>query len=70
MATSLNDCTALIITWRLAARHRRSNAVGPMPLEPGDKAPHFALLDQHGEASSLSKSLKERMSAHLAYFYP
>lgn len=41
-----------------------------MPLAPGDNAPDFTLLDQHGEAFSLKTSLKERKAAHLIYFYP
>ena len=41
-----------------------------MPLTPGDKAPDFNLLDQHGEPFSLSKSLKARKASHLIYFYP
>lgn len=41
-----------------------------MPLKPGDKAPDFTLLDQHGEPFSLSKSLKQRKVWHLIYFYP
>ena len=41
-----------------------------MPLEPGDTAPDFTLLDQHGEPFSLSKSLKARKVWHLIYFYP
>jgi len=41
-----------------------------MPLKPGDKAPDFTLLDQHGEPFSLKKSLKERKVWHLIYFYP
>jgi peroxiredoxin Q/BCP len=41
-----------------------------MPLEPGDKAPDFTLLDQNGEPFSLSKSLKARKVWHLIYFYP
>ena len=41
-----------------------------MPLKPGDKAPDFTLLDQHGEPFSLKKSLKERKARHLLYFYP
>ncbi len=41
-----------------------------MPLEPGDKAPDFTLLDQHGQPFSLSKSLKERKLRHFVYFYP
>ncbi len=32
-----------------------------MPLKPGDKAPDFTLLDQHGEPFTLSKSLKQRI---------
>jgi peroxiredoxin Q/BCP len=41
-----------------------------MPLQPGDKAPDFTLLDQRGEPFSLSKSLKQRKAPHLIYFYP
>jgi thioredoxin-dependent peroxiredoxin len=41
-----------------------------MPLKPGEKAPDFTLLDQHGEPFSLSKSLKQRKVGHLIYFYP
>ena len=41
-----------------------------MPLKPGDKAPDFTLLDQHGEPFSLSKSLKGKKVWHLIYFYP
>ena len=41
-----------------------------MPLEPGDKAPDFTLLDQHGQPFSLKKSLKERKVWHLIYFFP
>jgi peroxiredoxin Q/BCP len=41
-----------------------------MPLKPGDKAPDFTLLDQHGEPFSLSESLKLREAPHLVYFYP
>ena len=41
-----------------------------MPLEPGDKAPDFTLLDQHGDPFSLSKSVKGRKAKHLIYFYP
>jgi peroxiredoxin Q/BCP len=40
------------------------------PLKPGDKAPDFTLLDQHGEQFSLKQSLKERKARHLVYFYP
>ncbi len=39
-------------------------------LKPGDKAPDFTLLDQHGQPFSLKKSLKERKVWHLIYFYP
>ena len=38
-----------------------------MPLKPGDKAPDFTLLDQHGTKVKLS-SLKGRKV--LVYFYP
>jgi peroxiredoxin Q/BCP len=41
-----------------------------MPLKPGDKAPDFTLLDQHGEEFSLKQSLKEKKVWHLIYFYP
>ncbi len=41
-----------------------------MPLKPGDDAPDFTLLDQHGEPFTLSKSLKQRKARHLVYFYP
>ncbi len=41
-----------------------------MPLEPGDKATDFTLLDQHGQPFTLSKSLKQRKAWHLIYFYP
>ncbi len=41
-----------------------------MPFKPGDKAPDFTLLDQHGQPFSLKKSLKERKVWHLIYFYP
>jgi peroxiredoxin Q/BCP len=41
-----------------------------MPLKPGDKAPDFTLLDQHGEPVSLSESLKAKKVWHLIYFYP
>ncbi|HZQ26904.1 MAG TPA: thioredoxin-dependent thiol peroxidase [Acidimicrobiales bacterium] len=41
-----------------------------MPLKPGDKAPDFTLLDQHGEPFTLSTSLKQRKAWHLIYFYP
>jgi len=39
-------------------------------LEPGDKAPDFTLLDQHGQPFTLSSSLKARKAPHLCYFYP
>ena len=41
-----------------------------MPLEPGDKAPDFTLVDQTGEPFKLSKSIKDRKAPHLIYFYP
>ncbi len=41
-----------------------------MPLKPGDKAPDFTLLDQHGQPFTLSKSLKQTKAPHLVYFYP
>ncbi len=41
-----------------------------MTLNPGDKAPDFKLLDQHGEPFTLSRSLKQRQVWHLIYFYP
>lgn len=41
-----------------------------MPLKPGDKAPDFTLLDQHGEPFSLSQSLQEQKAWHLIFFYP
>ena len=41
-----------------------------MPLKPGDKAPDFTLLDQHGEPFTLSKSLTARKGWHLIYFNP
>jgi peroxiredoxin len=44
--------------------------VKPMPLKPGDKAPEFTLLDQHGEPFKLSKSIRRTKAAHLIYFYP
>jgi peroxiredoxin len=36
-----------------------------MPLEPGDKAPDFTLLDQHGQPFSLKKSLDRLASLEL-----
>lgn len=39
-------------------------------LKPGDKAPDFTQLDQHGQPFSLSKSLKATKRPHLIYFYP
>ncbi len=41
-----------------------------MPLNSGDEAPDFTLLDQHGQPFSLSKSLKKTRAAHLLFFYP
>jgi peroxiredoxin Q/BCP len=41
-----------------------------MPLMPGDEAPDFTLLDQHGQPFSLGGSLREREVPHLVYFYP
>jgi peroxiredoxin len=41
-----------------------------MPVKPGDRAPDFTLLDQHGERFTLSKSLEQRKAWHLIYFYP
>ena len=41
-----------------------------MPLEPGDDAPDFTLLDQDGATFSLSTSLEERKAPHLLYFFP
>lgn len=41
-----------------------------MPLKPGDEAPDFTLLDQHGEPFSLSTSLQQRKARHLLFFYP
>ncbi len=41
-----------------------------MPLEPGDKAPDFALLDQHGERFTLSASINDKKAPHLVFFYP
>ena len=38
-----------------------------MPLKPGDKAPSFTLLDQHGEKVSLAKLEGRKL---LVYFYP
>ena len=38
-----------------------------MPLKPGDKAPDFALLDQHGDERRLSEFKGRRV---LVYFYP
>ena len=44
--------------------------VEAMPLSPGDNAPDFTLLDQHGEPLTLSESLASRKAPHLIYFYP
>lgn len=41
-----------------------------MPLEPGDGAPDFSLLDQRGRSFSLRASLEARSAPHLVYFYP
>ena len=41
-----------------------------MPINPGDKAPDFTLLDQEGNSVTLSTSLKERKVRHFIYFYP
>ena len=41
-----------------------------MPLTPGDQAPDFTLLDQHGETFALSASLDRTPTLHLVYFYP
>lgn len=41
-----------------------------MPLEPGDKAPDFTLLDQDGNSFTLSQSLKQRKVWHFIFFYP
>ena len=41
-----------------------------MPLEPGDEAPDFTLVDQHGEPFTLSESLERRKARHLIFFYP
>jgi peroxiredoxin len=41
-----------------------------MPLKPGDRAPDFTLLDQHGQPFSLEKPPKERNVWHLIYFDP
>jgi thioredoxin-dependent peroxiredoxin len=39
-------------------------------LNPGDNAPDFTLLDQHGEPFKLSDSIKRHKAWHLLYFYP
>jgi peroxiredoxin Q/BCP len=41
-----------------------------MPLQPGDQAPDFTLLDQSGEPFTLSASLEEKKVRHFVYFYP
>ena len=41
-----------------------------MPLEPGDEAPDFTLLDQHGQPFTLSASLEQTKAKHLIFFYP
>jgi peroxiredoxin Q/BCP len=38
-----------------------------MPLQPGDKAPTFTLLDQNGEKVALTK---QKGKPVLVYFYP
>ena len=38
-----------------------------MPLQPGDKAPDFTLLDQHGQACSLGDYAGRKV---LVFFYP
>jgi len=40
------------------------------PLQPGDDAPDFTLLDQNGDEVSLRKLLKARRARALVYFYP
>jgi peroxiredoxin Q/BCP len=42
----------------------------PGDLNPGDKAPDFTLLDQHGSKFRLSESIKRTKAPHLVYFYP
>ena len=59
----------------IGARMRSSHASSSLPivnvmLKPGDKAPDFTLVDQHGEKFSLSGSLKRTKASHLVYFYP
>lgn len=44
--------------------------VEAMRLTPGDEAPDFTLLDQHGEPFTLSTSIGQRKAGHLIYFYP
>lgn len=39
-----------------------------MPLKPGDRAPEFALPDQHGNIVRLRELLK--LGGVLVYFYP
>ena len=41
-----------------------------MPLTPGDPAPDFTLLDQHGAPFTLRASLEQRAVRHFVYFYP
>jgi peroxiredoxin len=41
-----------------------------MPLEPGDKAPDFTLLDQNGEKFSHKQSLKEKKVWRFVYSCP
>ncbi len=40
------------------------------PLQPGDQAPDFTLLDQHGEPFTLSRALEPPKAWHLIFFYP
>ena len=39
-------------------------------LKPGDKAPDFTLLDQHGQPFSLSKSIKQQKVKALDLLLP
>jgi peroxiredoxin len=41
-----------------------------MPLKPGDKAPDFTLIDQQGNAFTLSKHVKAKKVRTLIFFYP
>src|SRR6187551_484682 len=53
--------------WVRRSAHRPPNRVGRMPLEPGDKAPTFTLLDQQGSKVKLSDFKGRKV---LVYFYP